>query len=102
MSDYIKLKLNSEQLEVIRDALVTRSVELDRRADDMADHVHDVDSAYWIAELVEAKRDQRYIDKLRVQIRQAINDSPDFDHDPNVLNDGFADKLKTAIEKGAK
>jgi len=98
----LNLEVTREQLEVIYSALIDASSSADMRSDDMVENIDSVEDAYWIAELVEAKIQQKQANDLRSFIRDAIKKADDFDWNSvcATQNEKLADDIKNALRVG--
>jgi hypothetical protein len=100
----LKLELTHEELRVIYSALIDSSVAADERSDIVSENIDSVEDAYWIAQLVESKLQQKKANKVRDLVRQAINADPDFNWNYQCASEGeqLADTIKETITKGLR
>lgn len=100
----LTLKLTRDELRVIYSALIDASCAADQRTDTCAENIDSVDDAYWIAQMVEAKLQQKKANDMRHVIRETINKDPDFDWNSYCATDdeNLADEIKETLIKGLR
>lgn len=98
----LTLELTREELRIIYSALIDASCASDQRTDTCAQNIDSVEDAYWIAQMVEAKLQQKKANDMRHIIRQAINKDPDFDWNSYCASEDekLADTIKDTLIKG--
>jgi len=100
----LKLELTRDELKVIYSALIDASCAADQRTDTCAENIDSVEDSYWIAEMVEAKLQQKKANDMRHIIRQAIKKDPDFDWNSYCASEdeSLGDEIKETLIKGLR